>query len=94
MSGSVRVFAEYDRDLAWSCDVAIVGSGPGGAVVAYELASRGRDVVLIEEGPPFTPSDYVPDASISMARTMREGGLPRASSAPSRSTRRTRSPKE
>ena len=75
MSGSVRVFAEYDRDLAWSCDVAIVGSGPGGAVVAYELASRGRDVVLIEEGPPFTPSDYVPDASISMARTMREGGL-------------------
>jgi choline dehydrogenase-like flavoprotein len=75
VSGSVHVFADYDRDVAWSCDVVVVGSGPGGAVVAYELAERGRDVVLIEEGPPFTPSDFVLDGSISMARTLREGGL-------------------
>jgi len=73
--GRVRVFADYDGDLAESCDVAVVGSGPGGAVVAKELAERGRDVVLLEEGPPFTPDDFELEGSRSMARTMREAGL-------------------
>jgi len=75
MSGVVRVFAEYDRDVHESCDVLVVGSGPAGAVVAHEAAAAGKDVVLIEEGPPFTPDDFVLDGSLSMARTMREGGL-------------------
>jgi choline dehydrogenase-like flavoprotein len=75
MSGEVRVWADYDRDVRESCDVVVVGSGPAGAVVAHEVAAAGRDVVLIEEGPPFTPDDFVLDGSLSMARTMREGGL-------------------
>ncbi|HZR83343.1 MAG TPA: GMC family oxidoreductase [Candidatus Binatia bacterium] len=75
MSGEVRVFAQYDRDVYESCDVVVVGSGPGGAVVAKEVAAAGRDVVLVEEGPPFTPDDFVLDGALSMARTMREGGL-------------------
>jgi choline dehydrogenase-like flavoprotein len=74
--GSVRVFADYDdRDVAERCDVVVVGSGPCGAVAAYELAAAGRDVVLCEEGPPFTPGDFELDGSLSMTRTMREGGL-------------------
>ncbi len=36
------------------CEVAVIGSGAGGAVVAKELAERGRDVVLLEEGEYFT----------------------------------------
>jgi choline dehydrogenase-like flavoprotein len=32
-------------------EVAVVGSGPGGAVTATLLAEAGRDVLLIEEGP-------------------------------------------
>lgn len=75
MSGSVRVFADYAGDVFESCEVVVVGSGPGGAVVAHELAAAGRDVVLLEEGPPFTPEDFVIDGALSMARTMREGGL-------------------
>ncbi len=75
MSGCVRVFAQYTRDFEEVCDVVVVGSGPGGAVVARELAAAGKDVVLLEEGPPFTPEDLVLDGSLSMARTMREGGL-------------------
>lgn len=35
---------------ALRCEVAIIGSGAGGAVVAKELAERGRDVVVLEEG--------------------------------------------
>jgi choline dehydrogenase-like flavoprotein len=73
--GAVRVFAEYDRDFAIETDVVVVGSGPCGAVAAYELAAAGKRVVLCEEGPPFTPSEYEIDGAISMARTMREGGL-------------------
>jgi len=71
----LRVFAEYDRDFTETADVAVVGSGPGGAVIAKELAEAGARVVLIEEGPPFTPADFEIDGGISMARTMREGGL-------------------
>jgi choline dehydrogenase-like flavoprotein len=74
--GSIRVFADYDaRDFVERCDVVVVGSGPCGAVAAYELARAGKDVVLCEEGPPFTPADYELDGSLSMSRTMREGGL-------------------
>jgi choline dehydrogenase-like flavoprotein len=73
--GVVRVFAEYDSDVHLEADVVVVGSGPGGAVAAKELAESGRSVVLVEEGPPFTPADFELDGAISMARTMRESGL-------------------
>jgi choline dehydrogenase-like flavoprotein len=73
--GEVRVFAEYDRDFRESADVVVVGSGPAGAVVAKELTDAGMRVVLVEEGPPFVPRDFEFDGGLSMARTMREGGL-------------------
>jgi choline dehydrogenase-like flavoprotein len=71
----LRVFASYERDFVEAADVAVVGSGPGGAVVAKELTEAGLRVVLIEEGPPFTPADYSLEGGRCMARTMREGGL-------------------
>ncbi len=39
-----------DEDLDLECEVVVVGTGAGGAACAYELASRGRAVVLLEEG--------------------------------------------
>ena len=71
----LRVFADYERDFQEATDVVVVGSGPGGAVVAHELTARGLRVVLVEEGPAFTPPDYEVEGGISMARTLREGGL-------------------
>ena len=38
-------------------DVAIVGAGPCGGLVAFELASRGASVVVLEAGPRFAASD-------------------------------------
>jgi choline dehydrogenase-like flavoprotein len=73
--GEVRVFAQYDRDFEEETDVAVVGSGPCGAVIAHELARAGHRVLLLEEGPPFTPQEFELEGSRSMARTMREGGL-------------------
>jgi choline dehydrogenase-like flavoprotein len=69
------VYADYEGDVHERADVVVVGSGPGGAVVARELAVAGHDVMLVEEGPPFTPQDFELDGARSMARTLREGGL-------------------
>jgi len=71
----VRVFAQYDGPFEEQADVVVVGSGPCGAVAAYELARMGKDVILVEEGPPFTVRDFELDGTLSMTRTMREGGL-------------------
>jgi choline dehydrogenase-like flavoprotein len=70
----VKVFADYAGPVRASCEVLVVGSGPGGAVVAKELAEAGREVILVEEGPPFSPADFRQEAGESMQRTLREGG--------------------
>lgn len=41
-----------------SCDVAIVGSGAGAGITAELLSQAGLDVVIIEEGPLRTSSDF------------------------------------
>lgn len=41
---------EVDEDMDIECEVVVVGTGAGGAAAAYELASRGRAVLLLEEG--------------------------------------------
>ena len=71
----VGVFAQYDGPFEEKADVVVVGSGPCGAVAAYELAAAVHDVILLEEGPPFTVRDFELDGNLSMTRTMREGGL-------------------
>jgi len=50
--------AAVAEDIHEKADVVVVGSGAGGAVVARELAARGRDVVLLEEGGYFTGKDF------------------------------------
>jgi choline dehydrogenase-like flavoprotein len=47
-----------DRDLVLDADVAIVGTGAGGGVTAEILAAAGLDVVLVEEGPLRSSSDF------------------------------------
>ncbi|RLB65526.1 MAG: GMC family oxidoreductase [Deltaproteobacteria bacterium] len=70
----VLEISDYQGDLRLDCEVLVVGSGPGGAIVAKELAEAGRDVVLLEEGPPLGKADFVQEAGESMQRTLREGG--------------------
>jgi choline dehydrogenase-like flavoprotein len=39
-----------ESDLDLECEVVVVGTGAGGGACAHELASRGRAVLLLEEG--------------------------------------------
>ncbi|MEY4745152.1 MAG: hypothetical protein RL272_1097 [Candidatus Parcubacteria bacterium] len=70
----VKVFADYAGPIKTTCEALVVGSGPGGAVVAKELAEAGMDVILLEEGPPFGVADFRKDAGATMQRTLRGCG--------------------
>ncbi|HZX14274.1 MAG TPA: NAD(P)-binding protein, partial [Thermodesulfobacteriota bacterium] len=39
-------------------DVCIIGSGAGGAPVAYALGRSGFSVVVLEAGPRYNPNEY------------------------------------
>ena len=41
---------EVEGDLELECEVVVIGTGAGGAAVAYELARRGRAVLMVEAG--------------------------------------------
>jgi choline dehydrogenase-like flavoprotein len=59
-----------------SCDVVVVGSGAGGAVMAATLAEAGKRVIVVEEGAYYKPSDYQRFApSESVRRMFREAGM-------------------
>lgn len=57
------------------CDVAIVGSGAGGAVAAAVLAEAGLDVLVLESGPYVDRDDYPTDPLIGLPLMYRDGGL-------------------
>nr|WP_298165164.1 GMC family oxidoreductase [uncultured Pseudomonas sp.] len=50
--------SRLDSDLTLEADVAIVGSGAGGGTTAEILSAAGFKVLLIEEGPLKTSSDF------------------------------------
>lgn len=56
------------------CDVAIVGTGAGAGITAELLTKAGLDVVLIEEGPLRTSSDFNQKESEAYAALYQEGG--------------------
>ena len=68
-----RVHA-LDRDLAIECDVVVIGTGAGGAVVGRELAEAGLAVVFVEEGRYFDRSDFTGRAFDMQQKLYRRGG--------------------
>jgi choline dehydrogenase-like flavoprotein len=60
---------------AIKCQVAVIGSGPGGAVTAATLASRGFDVAMLEEGPHLKLDSCPPFSIEEMRQKYRWGGL-------------------
>jgi choline dehydrogenase-like flavoprotein len=56
------------------CEVVVVGTGAGGAVVAKELAEKGFATVIIEEGAYYTRRDFNGKAVECLERFYREKG--------------------
>jgi choline dehydrogenase-like flavoprotein len=65
---------ELDSDTLHA-DVVVVGTGAAGAIVAYELAERGRDVVLLERGPHIDPTQFTEDEKVQISTLYRDGAL-------------------
>ena len=61
-------------DVALSAEVCVVGSGAGGSVVAAELASAGKSVVLLEEGRYWTSESFTQREEEMYPRLYRERG--------------------
>ena len=64
------------------CQNLVIGSGPGGSVTAWTLASRGKDVMVLEEGPHLSLSSCTPFSIEEMRQKYRCGGLNPALGAP------------
>lgn len=63
-------------DLNLDCDVVVVGSGAGGAVVAAELAEAGQRVVILEEGAHVPAETYARmRPSETLRHLFRDGGM-------------------
>ena len=70
--------SRLEQDLTLEADIAIVGSGAGGATSAEILSAAGYKVLLIEEGGLFTSSDFRMQESEAYP-TLYQEGLGRAS---------------
>lgn len=64
-----------ERDLDLEGDVAIIGTGAGGAISAEILARAGLRVVLVEEGAYRTPADFLPREIAAFSQLYFEGGV-------------------
>ncbi|MEI7894688.1 MAG: FAD-dependent oxidoreductase, partial [Myxococcales bacterium] len=64
-----------DADLELECEVVVIGTGAGGAACAYELASRGRAVLLLEEGDFHRRSGFTGRSRAMVNALYRDRGL-------------------
>ena len=65
---------EVDADQI-TADLAIVGSGAAGSVLAYRLAEAGREVVLLEGGKYVNPRDFTEDERVQFSNLYSDGGM-------------------
>jgi hypothetical protein len=66
---------EVEEDLELECEVVVIGTGAGGAAAAYELARRGRAVLMLEEGDFHRRSSFTARPSKSYKKLYRDSGL-------------------
>ncbi len=58
-----------------AADVVVIGSGAGGAVLAYELASRDREVLILERGSHVDRSEFSEIESEQLSKLYADGAL-------------------
>ncbi len=71
----IKEFKDYTGDITEECDVCVIGSGAGGAVVAKEISEKGFNVVLLEEGGNHPQKKLNSKPLDSLTKMWRDGGL-------------------
>ncbi len=59
---------QWDGDAVETADVVVIGSGCGGATLAFALAEAGLDVVVVEQGGYYTARDFDQREDHALAR--------------------------
>ncbi|MCB9557097.1 MAG: GMC family oxidoreductase [Deltaproteobacteria bacterium] len=78
--GGERKQRLFGQQVTLKCDTVIVGSGAGGAATAAELAERGQDVIVLEEGGYHTRFEAQTSKMVQML--YRDGGVTLAAGRP------------
>ena len=73
--GEVWLAEGLSADLDLDCDVCVVGSGAGGAVLAAGLAEAGARVLLMEEGPRYSRVGWDGDEARAYRDLYQDQGL-------------------
>jgi choline dehydrogenase-like flavoprotein len=58
-----------------TADVIVVGTGAAGAMLAYGLAARGRQVLMLERGAHVDPDDFTEDEATQLSNLYSDGAL-------------------
>jgi choline dehydrogenase-like flavoprotein len=62
--------------MRWeTCDVCVVGSGAGGAVIAHEAAQKGLRTLVLERGPRIGTEQMTSSESEMLPRLYKDGGM-------------------
>lgn len=70
----VSTAESFNEHQTIECDVVVIGTGAGGAAAAYELATQGLAVVILEEGHYYDRRDFTGKASEMVPRLYRNMG--------------------
>jgi len=73
-AGRVYGISDYEAPIRDVADYVIIGSGPGGAILAHTLGKSGAKVVLVEAGPSLAPKDFHHDIGKTLASYFWDGG--------------------
>ncbi len=68
-------FQGYGSDLDLHADVVIVGAGAGGSAAAAALAAGGLDVVVLEQGRHWKPSEFKQDTAWAFRNLYANNGM-------------------
>lgn len=67
--------SEFEPEEAFEVDVVVIGTGAGGAAAAYELASRGLAVLILEEGHYYARKDFTGPLPERVRKLYRANGM-------------------
>lgn len=70
----VWTWPDYTKPLELEADAVVIGSGAGGAPVAYELARHGLKVIILEEGSYVPTTRFTQEPSRMMQILYRDAG--------------------